>query len=258
MAASRSLLAWMRAAFNAAGGVFWHLEAWRFSRRRWRAYRRRIRGWLEGWRPSERRLLLVGPSAGWVLDRRLFDRFDVVVALDPDPLSPWLFRRRFRQAQVAFSADDYFGPREDALRIDRLDALFDAYPDHAVLFCNVLSQLPGLFPEATGATSDPPTDTPRFRDWKRRLRQRLSERSWASFHDRLSSDRAPAQEVLALPAELDSLALAERCYHVEEGEAIAVFDHQLTDIAPDLPRHLVDWPRRPGLHHVVELLAVAR
>lgn len=258
MTAGGGIGGWWRAAFNAAGGVFWHLEAWRFSRHRWRPFRRRLRGWLESWRPSERRLLLIGPSAGWVLDRRLFERFDSVVAVDPDPLASWLFHRRFRQAEVVFSREDFLGPREDALRTERLDALFETYPGHAVLFCNILSQLPGLYPEATGAVSDPPVDAPRFVAFKARLRQHLAARSWASFHDRLSSTSAPAQDVIALEGELTSMELAECCFAPDPGVALEVYDHQLSGIAPSLPRHLIDWPRRPGLHHVVELLAEAR
>jgi hypothetical protein len=246
------------AAFNAAGGLFWHLDAWRNADGRWAGTKARIGGWLDAWRPSERALLLVGPSAGWMLERRLLARFDDVLAVDPDPLAAWLFRRRFPSISARFVTTDYLGPRTDALRLDRLDALFDDHPGCAVLFCNVLSQLAALYPEATGAVADPPEDSGQFAAWKARLRERLGERSWASFHDRLSSSRPLHQDVIALEHDLPSAELAERCYDLAEGERLEVYDHQLAGLHAAMPRHLIDWPRRRGLHHVVELLSAAR
>jgi hypothetical protein len=251
------------AAFNLAGGAWWHLEAWR-SGRRWAGFRQRLGGWLGGWRPSERRLLLVGPSAGWLLPREALGRFEAIAAIDPDPLAPWLFRRRFRGLPVTFSARDYLGPRADPLRPEGLDRLFGDHPGHAVLFCNVLSQLGGLYPAAVGAVADPPADTARFLAWKAHLRTHLGQRSWASFHDRLTCRAPPAQDVVALERELPVLELAARVFRPGPGAGdgagppLEVTDHQLAGLAPELPRHLLHWPRRPRLHHVVELLSEAR
>lgn len=256
--APASLSAQVRAAFSPSGGVYWHLAAWRQHTRQWAPFRKTLTGWLDGWRPPQRHLLLVGPSAGWMLDRRLLQRFERITAVDPDPLAPRLFARRFRHLPVHWSRIDYFGPTEAPLQLARIDALCAAYPDAAILFCNVLSQLTALYPRATGATADPPQDTPEFAAWKQRLGARLGERSWASFHDRLSSARAPDVEFLGLDAELPALELAGRCFEIGPDSARDVYDHQLGGIAPHLPRHLVHWPRRREMHHLVELLSEVR
>ena len=253
-----SLADQFRAAFSTSGGVYWHLAAWRQHNRQWAPFRKTLTGWLDGWRPPQRHLLLVGPSAGWMLDRRLLQRFDRVTAIDPDPLAPRIFARRFRHLPVTWSRIDYFGPSDDALQLARIDALVDDYPDAAIVFCNVLSQLTALLPKATGAVADPPQDAAEFAAWKQHLGARLSQRSWASFHDRLSSKRAPDVEFLGLDAELPVLELAGRCYELWPGESLDVYDHQLSGIAPSLPRHCVHWPRRRDMHHVVELLSEVR
>src|SRR6185369_11877942 len=70
-------------AFNAAGGINYHLRARRYAKKLWEPFRWSIGEWLLGWAPPERNLLLVGPSAGYNLQPFLFERFERVIVLEP-------------------------------------------------------------------------------------------------------------------------------------------------------------------------------
>lgn len=245
---------WGALVASTSGGWRWHLEAWR-SQRRWAPTRAALASWLAGWQPPQRALLLVGPSAGWLLPPALLARFDRVDALEPDPLAGWLLRRRFPHPDMRLLATDYLAPGGEILAPRGLAALAAAFPHHAVLWCNLLSQIAGMYPAQTGATADPPVDAPAWAAWKTAFCDTFAGRSWASFHDRLSADRAPSAAPFALSDDLGSQALALRAWAAPVDAALAIYDHQLAGLAPGLPRQYVDWPRRPGLHHLVELIA---
>ena len=118
------------------GGLLWHLRALRY-RRHWGPFRTAITQWLATWPHGREHLLLLGPSAGWCLPTAFLTGFRTICAVDLDPLAPWLFNRlhgaglRRAGVRVRWQQADIF---------DTLVTLLRDYPEHAVLFGNMLGQ----------------------------------------------------------------------------------------------------------------------
>ena len=115
----------MSGLINPAGGLRYHLRAARYSRALWEPFRWALGQWLLAWEPPEKNLVLVGPSAGYNLQPFLFERFERLVCLEPDPLARALFARRLRKApletrpKLEFVSDDHLlANPERLLRIE--------------------------------------------------------------------------------------------------------------------------------------------
>ena len=119
------------------GGLFWHLRAAVARRSLWAPFRAQLEDWLASWVPPSRKLLLVGPSAGWCLPDSFLTRFDHLQAVDIDPAAPSFFRLLHGGALhsagvgLTWSQLDFFADPASVLA---------AHPDAAVLFCNVAGQ----------------------------------------------------------------------------------------------------------------------
>jgi len=106
-------------------------------RSHWNHFLLPVRDWLDTWHPAATGLLLIGPSAGWCIPDSFLGRFSQIHALDIDPLAGKIFRvlhRKIiagRRIQLTWQEGDLF---------EQLEDLLCKYPDHAVLFCNVLGQ----------------------------------------------------------------------------------------------------------------------
>ena len=228
-----------------AGGAVYHLRALRFGRLLWTPFQRALADWLDDWNPGSDRLLLVGPSAGYCLRDRFLARFRDVLVLEPDPVARWLLARRLAgMPRVHTRADDLLvGGLLDAGR-DLAD-LLDAEPARAVLFCNVLGQVPFLLPDDA------------FAPWADAFRARvvpaLAGRGWASFHDRLSGPLAPAfGDEPRSPAALDDDALLARFY-AHASTSVELVDHLTSGLwSPALPRRYFSWELSPGRFHLIE------
>lgn len=120
-----------------SGGLLWHWRAVT-GRRRTAATRRAVAQWLDNWRPPCTELIVVGPSAGWMLPGEFLQRFRTLIAFDLDPSARWLFamrhgtRLRRHGVQWCWNRQDFTANLQQALQ---------AHPNAAVLFCNVLGQL---------------------------------------------------------------------------------------------------------------------
>ena len=130
----------MGALMTPSGGLRYHARALGHRRRLWGDFRRALALWLWQWQPGDRPLLLVGPSAAWCLPDALFRRFPTIDVLEPDPFARLLLGRRLRALGNAprWHTTDYLDPTAA-----RLPALAADFPEHAILFCNVLGQLSG-------------------------------------------------------------------------------------------------------------------
>lgn len=247
------LVAW-QAAWNLAGGVRYHLGAWRYHRSLWAPYRREVARFLAEWRPPCATLAIIGPSAGWHLPDEFLRRFEVVYAIDPDPLAHWLLRRRFPGVPWVAITEDYFTPAGPRMWSDNTARLFDDFPDAALLFAHFLGQLPGLYPQAVAAERGDDLEASRpFRRWKAQLAAQLTRRHWASMHDRLSSPTPPALRCADLDAELPREDLQRLAWP----EGAALIDHLTGALAPQRPRRLLTWQRTPAMWHLVEALHAA-
>jgi hypothetical protein len=235
-------------AFNPAGGVNYHLRARRHARL-WEPFRWSIGEWLLGWQPPQSSLLLVGPSAGYNLQPFLFERFEQVLVLEPDPIARWLFRRRLARTPLEprprlefITGDHLIGHPE------RFASLVERAGEPALLFSNVLGQLLILL------DADAP-DT-RFEAIREAVQAALEGRSFASFHDRLSGPLPPDIEgVVRSPRRWSDAEVLERAYRAtrDAPAVVELFDHGTEGFFPEhLPHAYLRWELEPGAHHLIE------
>lgn len=226
------------ALFNPAGGLRYHWRALRHSRR-WNSFTVPLTQWLDAWQPTSDQILLVGPSAGWCLTDDLFGRFRRIDVLEPDPFGWMILSRRLHALGIRahWHENDYL--TADPVRVEQLAPNF---PDHTILFCNVLGQVKFLHPELE--------DAGRATEWKAALTGSLAKREWASFHDRLSGPIAPRimDHAAVSAAGLTDHQLAATFY---EGEGQLV-SHGTEGIFPELTRRYFGWEITPGEYHLIE------
>lgn len=215
---------------STSGGLVYHWRALRHRRRLWQRFRATLAGWLDGWRPPTRRLLLIGPSAGHTLDLRWLARFDRLCAIEPDPLARcWLARRTGRR--LVFSSSDPLA--EDP----PLDSIAREFPDTAVLFCNLLGQ---LGPPGGGG-------------WHPHLARALGAAHWASFHDVASTAREPREHWQPLAGEPQQLE--QVLSHFWHGGRLEIVDHETFRLAGEAPAVYAMWSIDPRRHHLIEWVA---
>ena len=234
---------------NAAGGLIYHWRAARFSRSGWAPFRTALAQWLGEWAPPERDIILIGPSAGYCLTREFITRFDKVIGVEPDPVARLLFVRRHRPRQIEWCGDDFFtGASGDGL--GQLRQFLEMRPGSAVLFCNFLGQLKILVPWH---------DEDRVLGfWKENLVRLLKERSFASFHDRVSGPLKPRiEQVFKRQGRLEDSEIISLCY--DGGDSGELIDHETGGIFdPRKPHTYFAWPLTPGQWHLIEATKESR
>lgn len=227
------------------GGLSYHAKAFRYRRTLWASFLKQVEVWLcETWLPHLRKngqtkkLVLFGPSAGWTLSARFLESFETVVCVEPDLLARSLFARRYRHLKNL-----EFVARADLLPwLSRRESTFEeflsSHSDAAILFANVLGQIPLLVPQRAWA------DSARAR---KLFEGALQGRHWASYHDVLSSEttQPPRFQNLVLPANDDLTAFAESVF---DGCSATVIDHDTNWLRSE---HYGHWEIRPGVHHVI-------
>jgi hypothetical protein len=218
-----------------SGGLGYHLRAWR-HRRLWAPFHAVVAQWLAGWQPAARRLVLVGPSAGYALPRAFLAGFTHIHVLEPDPVARWLLTRRFAGMPLTFDAGRWFARPHGGAELAARHA------DAAFLFCNLLGQ------ELVGQ----PRGHDRAR-WLTALAQALQGRPWASWHELVSTGTCPGVTSAVGwygPACLeDVLAL-----FWPQGGELALIDHATFGMMPAWPRQYALWRLSPARWHVIEWL----
>ncbi len=215
------------ALYSRSGGLRYRLRATLYRRTRWHAFRQAVADWLAAWRPPCPRLVLVGPSAGHTLPLQDLSRFDQVVALEPDPLARRWLARRAAPLALRFEGLDVLGGARP------LCALHDRFPDAAVLFCNLLGQLPA--PHGGG--------------WHDVLAEVLPDRHWASYHDVVSTARRPLRQA---PLHLSDGTLEEVLAHFWRGGELPLVDHQAFRLDGGSAADYAVWPLCRGRYHLIE------
>jgi hypothetical protein len=236
---------------NPSGGLRWHWRAWR-SQRQWQGTREHLAQWLESVQPASDQLLLLGPSAGWLLPSAFLTRFGQVHCWDIDPLAPFLFARRHGAALRAAGVSWTY-QRGDAWA--NLDKLLAAHPEAAVLFDNLLGQLrfhgPGTGAEAAAQVAA------HLAAVERRitgLRRRLAGREWGSVHDLLSGpgrQAPPDQDDRMRRRKLRAGApLAQDAWLAGLQPQSQWLDHLTAAVfAPGTTVYDIAWPFKPGYWH---------
>ena len=211
--------------WHASGGLVYHWRALRYRRRLWQPFVAQVARWLAGWQPPQRELVLVGPSAGYTLDRAFLARFARVTILEPDPLAKSLLRRRFAGIPFEEGRVDCF------CGLDGPQALLDKHPQAAFLFSNSLGQ--------QLACLDPA--------WPAALQQALAGHSWASYHDIIATARGPVHvEAQSLGSEG---TLEDVLAGFWPGGELVVFDHGSFGVLP--AQEFAPWALTPTQHHLV-------
>ncbi len=186
--------------FLPSGGLVYHARALRLGKTCWEPFRQAVREWLDRWRPPCEGLLLIGPSGGYSLPTEWLARFSEVVAIDFDPLAQSVFGRQHRACRTTrWIREDVLPVGSQGLDLTPLRRRLAEYPDHAVLFSNVLGQV------ALSSACEDAVE----RDLAV-LRRALDGRHWASYHDRLSAPWRP--EALADRRHRSDLELARLAY----------------------------------------------
>jgi hypothetical protein len=237
---------------NPAGGLRYHLRALRHSRSLWQPFRWALGEWLLEWEPPETTLLLVGPSGGYNLQPFLFERFQRVVCLEPDPVARAIFSRRLAKApldsrpKLEFVTEDYLIHRPERL-LELLDGLGSA----CVLFSNVLGQLRSLLEVSSSGA-------PELLRVRESVQKALVGRSWASFHDRVSGFARPTFDgVVISDARLSDEEVVAAAYESSVSATqlanTELLDHLTEGFFPaDLPHAYFVWELAPGLFHLIE------
>lgn len=269
------------ALWTPTGGITYHFRAAEHAERRWSPYRAALAEWLDGWRPRRRTLVLLGPSGGYTLLPEFLGRFELILAFDPDPVAPLLFRRRFGRALKAAGttlrwshADLLTEPRALADRLRR-------HPEAAVFFAGLLGQLRSVLDpaadrreeedEAEGRVVEPIADSLRWYGWKGALIEALRGHPFASVHDRVSGN---GRANLALLAESDAARQAGIVLHSGDRADLArgledrdlrlafrgprgasISFHGLDRFLPEGPRRLFLWQLLPDRVHLMEAVS---
>ena len=238
-------------AFNRAGGVNYHLRARHYAKTLWEPFRWALGEWLLAWQPPEENLVLVGPSAGYNLQPFLFERFERVIVLEPDPIARWLFSRRLarapleRRPRIERVADDHL-----VYHPERLLPLLERCEPCAILFGNVIGQLSALL--------DRETPDEQILAVRRAVQAGLAGRSWASFHDRVSGPLPPNVEgMVRAPRRWSDDEVLAHAYDTSQGPTVVeLVDHYTEDFFPnDLPHAYFRWELGPGVYHLIEAVA---
>lgn len=233
---------------NPSGGLAWHWRAWR-QRQAWAPTCAAIAAWLATCQPQSRHLLLLGPSAGWMLPTDWLRRFQSVTAVDIDPLARHLFALRHGR-QLSAAGVKWRYVTADALA--NLPGLLAEFPQACVLFDNLLGQLrfheqdsraPGSFLTLPGTAA--------VEEALQKLVALLAGREWGSLHDLLSGRVA---KVLPFPPVQHSLAGAELAPGLIPASAVSPWlDHLTAKVLPSgSPVRRMAWAFGPDYWHVLE------
>jgi len=227
--------------FTPSGGLVWHWRAlWR--RRYWTDFIDAVAVELARWQPPQRKLLLLGPSAGWCLPSDFLIRFESIHAIDLDPLAERIFRFNHGRAlhragaHLTFELENIF---------TSFDALIDRFHDHAILFPNMLGQ--HIYHVAD-------TDTARLEI--EAVKTKLAHRHWASIHDRLSG-KIRSGRPLPSPLRINEAIKPDRLAETLglTGEWV---DHLTTHVLPEeSERRIVGWRLLDDWMHIVEIGSVS-
>jgi hypothetical protein len=240
--------------FNPAGGVRYHWRAHRYSNKLWEPFRWALGEWLLGWQPSESVLVLIGPSGGYNLQPFVFERFEQLVVLEPDPIARWVFAHRLRKAplerrpRLEFIAEDHLVHHPE-----RLPKLLERLGQSALLFSNVIGQIQVLL--------DIDTPNADFARVKAAVHSAIADRSWASFHDRVSGSIMPSldEPVVAPQRWSDDEVLSEAYYGSGPSEDPELHDHLTEGFFPaEAPHTYFRWEIQPRSYHLIEAVAAVR
>jgi hypothetical protein len=177
------------------------------------------------------------------------------VVLEPDPIARWLFRRRLARAPLDRQPRLEFISSDHLVRYpERLVPLLERLGRAALLFSNVLGQIVPLL------DGDAPDE--QLARVKSAVRGAQRDRSFASFHDRVSGPFPPNVEgAVTSPRRWSDADVLKQAYDASEDAATVVeLDDHYTDgfFPEELPHSYFRWEFEPGQYHLIEAVATVR
>jgi len=236
---------------NDAGGLRYHARAFRYSKELWQPFRWTLGEWLLGFQPKARTLLLVGPSGGYCIQPFVFERYERIVCLEPDPIARWVFKRKLRQAPLErqplleFIAEDHLIQHPE-----KLPRLVENLGDTALMFSNIVGQACVLL----GVDEDGPA----LGAVRAAVQETISGRAWASFHDRVSGYLRPSfEQPFWCETRMTDEELTQHLFEGSQGSTggppLALTCHLTDGFFPEaLPHSYFNWELEPGAFHVIE------
>jgi hypothetical protein len=238
--------------FNPAGGIRYHLRALQYSNSLWQPFRWSIGEFLLRFQPNTTTLLVVGPSAGYCLQPFLFERFERLVCLEPEPIARYLFARRIKHATLERTPKIEYVTEDHLVEYpERLPELALRLGDCAVLFSNVLGQLRGLL------EIDEP-DSPKLLRVRNAIHAVTAKHAFVSFHDRVSGRVRPSfvppfRSLHRLSDDEVATKLYKNHLTGDKAEPRTLLDHFTSNLFDaELPHEYFTWQLEPGAYHLIE------
>lgn len=218
------------------GGLIYHWRAFRYRNSVWAPFRQNISHFLDAWNPEEKSILIIGASGGHTLPSDFLERFDEVLLSDPDPLARIVFRKNHPGVKSRWISEDLVFENKKYAP-EKLTSYLKAHPDTAVLFANLIGQLPLIN-----------KDLDQLKLWWQSILPTLSQHSWASYHDLFSFDlkksvfpdrivQGPVLPVLIEWAKLGRIS-------------VDIIDHGTSDLFEKSPESFV-WRISPYRIHII-------
>lgn len=248
-----------------SGGAQYHLSAIRFQNSLWRAFREDVSRWMNDWSPSNQILIIFGSSGGWTIPKDFVSRFKKVIVVEPDPIARKIFSFRFRsKTKLIFNADyqilPWFQNLDDQAAGSNFQSFLDGEPEAAILFSNILGQIPILLKNNPGKclkNKSFQTESRKMVNPQKIFLKSLRGRNWASYHDILSAQLRlkSTQLALQIPASMiNAENIASHFFDLENmssNSAATVIDHETEWINSQSKIMLSPWRLSKSRTHIV-------
>jgi len=250
-----------RALLNPSGGILYHIKGFLYSQNLWLNFNKNLEKLLFAWRKFESPsggVILIGSSGGYCLSPEWLVQYKEVVIVDPDPVAHKIFKEKYKPTDTNIISSDVKEVFvENGRPCDRsLQAVLSAYPEHDIVFCNIIGQLKFLYPDIRESLW-----VSFFRD----LVESLKPRGFFSFHDRYSSSMRPDVEGYFKNYSTNRLTPEDFVRELYQTSASAitgsiiprtaeVIDHCTAHFFSEYQAYFLSWQIVPKFYHCVEVV----
>ncbi|MEZ4871991.1 MAG: hypothetical protein R2827_07060 [Bdellovibrionales bacterium] len=220
--------------FYPSGGLTYHYNSLKYSWNLWRKARKELLLRLPPL--NDEKIVLIGPSGGYLLESNWLERFESVIAFDPDPLSKTFFNLAHPRLKTIEHKKLYVDFSSPTQFINDLKSRQFDPEKSCILFCNLLGQM------AIDQQFDM-TCAKNFIDG-------LSQFNLISFHEEFSGQIFPHTTItqrklfLSAPVNVENLARMSRNNTIRDHQTETLFD-------PHEKSSYFYWPLTPRSLHLM-------
>lgn len=232
---------------NPTGGLFYHYLGLKYSKRLWKQTRELLSQELSHWLMNKKKLIIIGPSAGYLFNSETFSQLTELTLIDTDPLALYLFKLKHKCPQKTQSfTQDGIGIQNGKVNFHSLNIILKNHPDQPILFSNVLGQLPLVAPSTFSHSKQ-------IDEFKLQLQEIVQNRPFFSFHDRLTIKQTvkAKKSCVKSATQLSNNEVIESL--VDLSQSLELLDHstyRLFDHCKSYSYWL--WSRTPSEIHITE------